>query len=178
MSAEEPEEPEDAEPAEESVTAEEPDPLADSDLTHLLRLALQTVRAETMTELAAAGYEQLGPLHDLAFSVLQTRGGCTSDELGEEIGVATPEAVKLAKELEKRGYLRRIPGPRGPRHPHYVITSKAQQHLRAAGYVQARQEARLAEWLGGNGLTELRTRLAQLVRSQAGSEVPPLRPIW
>ncbi|GAB3264073.1 MarR family winged helix-turn-helix transcriptional regulator [Kineosporia babensis] len=163
----------------EAVTAEQPpDPLAESELTYLLRMALQTVRAETTAELVAVGLEELRPLDNMVFTVLQERGGLTVEDLAEALSLTAPEAVQLTKTLEKRGYLRRTPGPRGARHPLYVVNSKAQQYMRAAGYVQVRQEARLVERLGEDGVAELRTRLTQLIRAQTGDDVPPLRPTW
>ncbi|MCD5311701.1 MarR family winged helix-turn-helix transcriptional regulator [Kineosporia babensis] len=114
----------------------------------------------------------------MVFTVLQERGGLTVEDLAEALSLTAPEAVQLTKTLEKRGYLRRTPGPRGARHPLYVVNSKAQQYMRAAGYVQVRQEARLVERLGEDGVAELRTRLTQLIRAQTGDDVPPLRPTW
>ncbi|MCD5353777.1 MarR family winged helix-turn-helix transcriptional regulator [Kineosporia mesophila] len=156
----------------------EPDPLAAQDLTFLLGAAYQSIQTEFRTELDSAGYADVRPLHSLVFQVLQTRGGCTSGDLADDLGLTRQATLQTVKDLEKRGYLRQAPHPEGGRRVLYVLTEKAQQHLRAAGYVLGRIENRLVDKIGDQSLTVLRTRLAQLVRAQVGDDVPPLRPLW
>lgn len=165
-------------PAEEETQDQAPDPLAESDLSYLLQTALTVLRAEAVTGLVDAGYDELTPVQAEAFEVLRERGGLTGEDLSGALELPGPEAVKLAKGLEQQGYVRRTPGPRGPRHPIYVLTSKAQQHLRAAGYVHARLQDRLVDRLGSEEMADLRIRLARLIRVQAGDDLPPARPSW
>ncbi|GAB6898201.1 MarR family winged helix-turn-helix transcriptional regulator [Kineosporia succinea] len=167
--------------AEESLTVEEPatvehphDPLADRELTFLLGAAYQAILASSGAEMHTAGYDGLRPVHDTILHTLH-EGGHTSGELAEVLGISQKETVQLIRDLEKRGHLRQAPHPSGGRRVLYVLTDKAQQHLRAAGYVQARLETRLVEKVGAEGMSELRSRLAQLVRAQVGDEVPPPR---
>jgi len=135
------------------------------DLSTLLGRAHQTLLAEMAGELRAAGYEELSPEQARVLEVLQA-GGCTAAELGETLEVTQQAALHLAKELQRRGYVRRTAHPGGRGRVLCVLTEKALQHLRAAGYLRARLEMRLIERMGAEGLDDLRARLAQLGQDQ------------
>jgi DNA-binding MarR family transcriptional regulator len=150
----------------ESVTAETlPDPLAEADLATLLTSALEALRAESLADLSAAGYVELDPLSARAFAHLKAEGGCTSGDLAQALELPPADTTRLLKDLERRGYLRRDPSPRGPRHVRFVLTDRALQQLRASGYVSARLEARLGERMGPEVLAELRYGLIRMIRS-------------
>lgn len=149
----------------ESVTAESvPDPLAEARLATLLSSALEVLRAESVADLGAAGYVELDPLSDRAFAHLKAEGGCTSSELAGALDLTPADTTRLLKDLERRGYLKRDPSPRGPRHVRFVLTDRALQQLRASGYVWSRLEARLGERMGPEVLAELRYGLIRVIR--------------
>lgn len=150
--------------------------LGAADLRTLLGLAHQVIGAGILADLAAAGYDEIRPVHGLVLQALQTRDGATSGELSEILGISQQEAGQLVKDLHRRGYLCSTPHPGSNRRIRYVMTDRAQQQLRAFGYVTARQEARLSERIGAEALADLRGRLADLIRAQVGDDVPPLRP--
>lgn len=153
------------------------DPLADAELTVLLGLAFQVVLSEFVRRTDAAGYPDLRPVHGMAFQVL-ARSAVTGTELAERLGVTKQAAGQLVDDLERRGYLRREPHPDGGRRKLIVLTPRARQHLAAAGAVLHGLEGELAAGLGDPQLAGLRTELARLIRELAGSEIPPLRPVW
>ena len=157
-------EPADAEPAEHATAETLLDPLAEADLATLLSSALETLRAESVADLAAAGYVELDPPSARAFAELQAQGGCTSSDLATALGLTAQETTHLLKDLERRGYLKRDPSPRGPRHVRFVLNDRALQQLRASGYVQARLAARLADRLGPEVLAGLRDGLIRVIR--------------
>lgn len=150
----------------ESITAETlPDPLAEAGLADLLTSALEVLRAESLGDLSAAGYVELDPLSARAFAHLKAEGGCTGGELAAALELTSPDTTRLVKDLERRGFVRRDPSPRGPRHVRFVLTDRALQQLRASGYVWARLEARLGERMGPDALAELRYGLIRMIRS-------------
>jgi DNA-binding MarR family transcriptional regulator len=154
------------------------DPLAKAELTFLLGMAFQLVLAEFNNRLAAAGYNDLRPIHGMAFQAL--RGdGATSSELAERLGVTKQAAGQIVEDLESRGYVQRHPHPDGGRRRLVVLTDKAQDHLHSAGNALYALEYQLGRRLGDAKLTELRAELARLIRELAGDDdLPPLRPIW
>ncbi|MGW8527631.1 MULTISPECIES: MarR family winged helix-turn-helix transcriptional regulator [Nocardiopsidaceae] len=153
------------------------DPLERTELTFLLGMAFQLVLTEFVREVEAAGYEELRPIHGLAFQVLR-HGGATSSELAERLGVTKQAAGQIVAYLEERGYVRRVEHAEGGRRRLVVLTDRAEKHLAVAGRVMRELEARVGERLGPDELTLLRTELAGLIRGLAGADLPPLRPIW
>ena len=153
------------------------DPLANAELTFLLGMGFQLVLREFVERVDAAGYTDLRPVHGLVFQSLR-RGGVTSTELANQLGVTKQAAGQIVDDLEHRGYVRRETHPSGGRRRLVVLTEKAHEHLRVAGRVLHGLEAELASRLGDADLAGLRGELARLIREVAGETLPPLRPIW
>jgi DNA-binding MarR family transcriptional regulator len=156
---------------------EELDTLASRQLTLLLGTAFQVVLAEFVRRLDAAGYEDLRPVHGMAFQALYGTG-VTSTELADRLGVTKQAAGQMVADLERRGYVRREDHPDGGRRRLVVLTDEARRHLSVAGGVLTEMESELAEQVGDPGLVRLRTELSRVVRAVVGEEVPPLRPLW
>src|SRR2546429_1811512 len=159
------------------VSSTDPDPLARTESTFLLGMGFQLVLQEFVRRVADAGYADLRPVHGMVFQALRG-SGATSTELAERLGVTKQAAGQIVDDLERRGYLRRQSHPAGGRRRLIVLTDKATHHLRVAGHVLHSLEAELAAQLGDADLAGLRVALARLVRELAGTELPPLRPIW
>ena len=155
----------------------DPDSLADGELTFLLGISFQLVLAEFSSRLAVAGHGGLRPAHGMVFQLVQG-AGMTSTELAERLGVTKQAAGQLVAELEKRGYVQRQEHPEGGRRRLIVLTAKAVNHMKAAGTILHGLEAELAAQVDDVNLAGLRTGLSRLIRSMAGSQVPPLRPVW
>lgn len=167
------------------------DPLHGSELTVLLGLAFQLLLGEFNGRVAEAGYPELRPVHGLAFQALGP-AGATSSELAARLGVTKQAAGQLVDDLERRGYVRREAHPAGGRRKLVVLTDAAHAHLGVAGRLLRELEAELAGRLrgeaagdaaagtdeGGAELERLRTELVRVIRSLAGTELPPLRPVW
>ncbi|MEU2251507.1 MarR family transcriptional regulator [Streptomyces sp. NPDC019224] len=153
------------------------DPLERTELSFLLGMAFQLVLSEFVRRLDAAGYDDLRPMHGLAFQALYGPG-LTSTELAERLGVTKQAAGQLVDELEKGGYVQRRPHPAGGRRKLVVLTEQALEHLVVAGNILREVEVELQLRLRGSGLSVPRAELAALVRALAGDEIPPLRPVW
>jgi DNA-binding MarR family transcriptional regulator len=155
----------------------EGDPLQDAELTLLLGLAFQVVIAEFVRRLDEKGYADLRPAHGIIFQELRN-GGATGTELAKRLGVTKQAVSQILTELEQHGYVQRTEHPNGGRWRLVVLTDKALDHLAVAGPVLHQLESELAAQLDDADLTELRAKLARLVRVMVGQDLPPLRPIW
>lgn len=149
------------------------DPLARTELTFLLGMAFQLVLGEFVARLGAS---DLRPIHGMAFQALR-HGGRTSTELADVLGVTKQAAGQIVDELERKGYLARVPHPSGGRRKLVELTGRARDHLMVAGHTMRALEAELAERAGGD-LDPLKHDLTRVIRALAGDNPPPLRPIW
>ncbi|MGW0899174.1 MarR family winged helix-turn-helix transcriptional regulator, partial [Streptomyces goshikiensis] len=84
-------------------------------------MGFQLMLGEFTRRVAAAGYEDLRPLHGMTFQVLG-RSGATATELAEHLGVTKQAAGQIVDDLERRGYVRREPHPEGGRRKLVVLT--------------------------------------------------------
>ena len=148
-----------------------------ADLTFLLGMAFQLASRERADRLAAAGRDELRPVHALAFGVLRGTGA-TSSELADRLGITKQAAGQMVDDLEQRGYVQRHPHPAGGRRKLVLLTSGALDHLAVAERVSREVDADLAKRLGQRSADELRALLVDLARELAGEELPPLRPTW
>ena len=153
------------------------DPLQSADLTFLLGMAFQLVHAEFVSRIKALGYDELRPVHGMAFQALYG-AGATSTELAERLGMTKQASGQIVDHLEEHGYVRREPHPDGGRRRLVVLTDKARHHLAVAGRVLSSLEVELARKLDPEALLSMRRQLARLIREFAGDTLPPLRPLW
>ncbi|GAA3861524.1 MarR family winged helix-turn-helix transcriptional regulator [Saccharothrix violaceirubra] len=145
--------------------------MAGAELTYLLGISFQLLVTEFDRRLGELGYTDLRPVHGFVFQLLKN-GGLTGTELAEHLGVTKQAAGQTVAYLEDRGYVSREEHPGGGRRRLVVLTDRAREHLRVAGRVMRELESTLP---GGEAL---RVDLAAVVRSLAGTALPPLRPVW
>lgn len=153
------------------------DPLEHTELTFLLGMAFQLVLGEFVRRLDDQGYEDLRPVHGMAFQVLHP-GGATSSELAARLGVTKQAAGQIVAYLEERGYVRRTEHAEGGRRRLVLLTDRGLEHFAAAGRTLRDVESRIGGRLGEDGLRDMRGTLTALIRELAGDELPPLRPTW
>ncbi|NUS72871.1 MAG: MarR family transcriptional regulator [Corynebacteriales bacterium] len=153
------------------------DALKNTELTFLLGMSFQLVLREFTERISAAGYPDLRPIHGFTFQALQHQG-LTGTELADKLGVTKQAAGQIVDDLEARGYLLREPHPAGGRRKLITLTDKARTHLRVAGQTLHALEAEITEKLGTTDLAQLRTQLAQIIRTISPQSTPALRPMW
>lgn len=153
------------------------DPLKDTELTFLLGMAFQLVLAEFVRRLDAEGYDDLRPVHGMAFQAIGV-GGITSTELATRLGVTKQAAGQIVTYLEGRGYVRRDEHAAGGRRRLVVLTDQGREHLAVAGRTLHALERRVGAELGEGGVDLLREQLAVLIRELSEGDPPPLRPTW
>ncbi len=154
------------------------DALSSYPLIYLLGLSFQQLLNEFVRRLDEAGYDDLRPVHGFAFQVL-VRGGATSSELAEQLGMTKQAAGQLVDYLQGRGYVERRPHVLGGRRRLVVLTEQGHRHLRHSGAILREVEAEFAGQLSVARVHQLRTDLAAVIRDSApDGTVPPLRPVW
>jgi DNA-binding MarR family transcriptional regulator len=120
------------------------------------------------SRVAAAGFDDLRPVHGFAFSRLAA--GATAGELAEHLGVTKQAASQLVDELEDKGYVVRGPHPRDARARLLTLTERGWACTRAADAAATEAMRGWCAALGPAGFDQLRDALA--VVAPAG----PLRP--
>ena len=137
------------------------DYIADPLIAPLLRAPLQAIRARVHAEVAAAGFDDLGPAH---FNILQapTPDGVRPTELAARGQMTKQAANRLIRHLERRGYLRLEPDPNDQRARLVRLTKRG---WRLIATIRATVEEIEREWsrqLGARRFHELRRTLSEL----------------
>jgi DNA-binding MarR family transcriptional regulator len=127
----------------------------------LLFIPYRALENRVFATLAEAGY------HD--FTVAQARvaqrigpEGSRLTELAEAAQVTKQTAGFLVDQLERAGYVERVPDPRDARAKLIRLAERGQQIVAVAAQAVARVEAEWAEHLGAHRYAQLRRILTQL----------------
>lgn len=149
------------------MTTPSRDYVADPLIAPLLRVPLQAIRERIRAEVAAAGYDDLGPAH---FNILQapTPDGVRPTDLAARGQMTKQAANRLIRHLERRGYLRLEPDPTDQRARIVRLTDRGSALIAA---IRASVEEIEREWareLGRQRFDELRGTLKDLVHSLGG----------
>jgi DNA-binding MarR family transcriptional regulator len=99
-------------------------------------------------DLAAQGFGDLRMSHGYVFQHLIDAQPTVSD-LSEKLDMTQQGASKAVAELERLGYVERLPSPRDARIRHVALTRKGREAVTAARRARERLEARLRERSGG-----------------------------
>ena len=127
----------------------------------LLRMALETVQKEMLEALHAGGFDDLEPHH---LTVLQYPGphGLRPSDLAARLKISKQALNYKLGELERLGYLERLPDPDDLRFRRIALTERGRSIVPV---IRAAVEATEREWariLGGDQLDRLRSTLLQL----------------
>ena len=147
------------------------------ELTYLLGMAFQLVLREFVHRLDELGYEELRPVHGMAFQVLKG-GGATGTEFAAELGMTKQAVSDMVAHLEKLGYVVRVQHPSGGRRQLIQLAEKAYAHLDVAGNVLQELEAEVANRIGTTSMGALRAELAETIMAVSGGDIAPLRAVW
>ena len=127
----------------------------------LLFIPYRALENRVFAALAEAGYAD--------FTVAQARmaqrigpSGTRLTELAEAAQVTKQTAGFLVDQLERAGYVERIPDPRDARAKLIRLAERGRQTVAVAAEAVARIEAEWAEHLGGHRYAQLRRMLTQL----------------
>jgi DNA-binding MarR family transcriptional regulator len=139
------------------MSTETPAPL---NLGLLLYIPYRAMEARVFAEMAALGYE-LTPAQARLFQRIGPDGTRLTD-LAERAQVTKQTAGFLVDQLEKAGFVERVPDPRDARARLVRITDRGEATLPAAAEVVARVEAEWTAHLGEERMAQLQETLTML----------------
>ncbi len=144
-------------------------------LARLLSATTQMAVHRLNEELAAQGYPNLRPAHGYAVLAVGPDGATTS-QLGAQLGITKQAAAKLASQLERDGYLRRVDHPSDGRAQLLLRTERGEELLQAAVKAQDQIERDWAREIGEEKIHAMRSALESVL----GQAPPgaPLRRLW
>ncbi|MEG8275362.1 MarR family winged helix-turn-helix transcriptional regulator [Streptomyces sp. AHA2] len=95
-------------------------------------------------DLASRGFGDLRMSHGYVFQHL-VDGRPTVSDLAAKLDMTQQGASKVVAELERLGYVERLPSPRDARVRHVALTGRGREAVTAARHARERLEARLRE---------------------------------
>lgn len=113
-------------------------------------------------ELAARGYEDVRPVHDVAIRAIAA-GADSASELGRRLMVSKQAAAKTIGILQKRGYVVREADPVDARRKRLRVTSRGLDMLREAEEIFDELREKWARQIGSTQLEQLEKHLTELI---------------
>jgi DNA-binding MarR family transcriptional regulator len=130
-------------------------------LAQLLKHPFDVLLARLHAELAAAGFPDIRPAHGYVFQYAEP-GGSRLTDLARQAGLTKPTVLAAVDDLERLGYVERVPDPADRRAKLVCLTARGASAAAEAGRIVAAIEADWAERLGPNRAQALRHALEEL----------------
>ena len=127
----------------------------------LLYIPYRAMEARVFKALATAGYNDFTPAQARVFQRI-AHGGSHLTDLAEQASITKQSACFLVDQLERAGYVERIPDPSDARARLVRITERGQQTLPLAESIVTDVETEWTEHLGKRRMAQLRETLARL----------------
>jgi DNA-binding MarR family transcriptional regulator len=127
----------------------------------LCYIAHRAMEGGVLRALAAAGHGDLTAAQGRIFARIAP-GGTRVTELAEQAGVTKQTAGFLVEQLERSGYVRRVPDPSDARARLVRIAPRGEAAVEVARAAEAQIEAAWTEHLGEQGAAHLRQALTSL----------------
>ncbi|MFN0283763.1 MAG: MarR family winged helix-turn-helix transcriptional regulator [Kineosporiaceae bacterium] len=127
------------------------------------------MEARVMQALAAAGFDDVTPAQGRVFQRVGVHGTRLTD-LAEQARISKQTAGFLVDQLERAGYVERVPDPTDARARLVRVAPRGEAAVRAARVVEAEVEAEWTQHLGGRDAEHLHrtlTRLREITDSYA-----------
>lgn len=129
----------------------------------LFQRAARSYSELALEKFADYGYEDLSLFHTALISNLEI-GGSHISAIAERAGVTKQAMGQLAKELEAKGLIHRVPDPKDKRAVLLKFTEQGTQFLENAYQIKLEIEAEYAEKIGADNMVILRDLLSELVK--------------
>jgi DNA-binding MarR family transcriptional regulator len=130
----------------------------------LLRTCYRALMEEFEPGLAAAGYGDVRLSHTPVLQPLSLkREGMRASELAALAGMTKPSIGYLIDDLERSGYVERVPDPSDRRAQLVRLTARGWEMSRIGRMLVRQAEAKWAELIGEPAVEELRQHLYRLV---------------
>lgn len=140
------------------TTEPEPEPL---NLGLLLFIPYRAMEARVFAALAAAGFDDFTPAQARVFQRIAP-GGSRLTDLAEQAQITKQSAGFLVDQLERAGYVERVPDPTDARARLVRVAARGAQAIPQAARIVAEVEAEWADHLGVERLARLREILGDL----------------
>jgi DNA-binding MarR family transcriptional regulator len=127
----------------------------------LLFLPYRAMEARVFAGLAERGFDDLTPAQARVFQRIADRGSRVT-ELAEQAGITKQTAGFLVDQLERAGYVERVPDPDDGRARLVRITERGARSVAASAGIVAEVEAEWTAHLGVRRMDLLRQILADL----------------
>ena len=96
-------------------------------MTQLLRVAFDYLSTEHTQRVAAAGYPDIRPGHDCVFGGIDPENGSRLTQLADRAMMTKQTVGEVVSDLEKRGYVERVPDPHDGRAKIIRLTTKGRE---------------------------------------------------
>lgn len=130
-------------------------------LAQLLRHPYEALVARLHEELARAGFADIRPAHGCVFQYAEPEGSRLTD-LARRAGLTKPTVVAAVHDLERLGYVERLPDHRDGRAKVVRLTARGAAAAAAGARIIAEIEQQWAVHLGDQQARQLRRALEQL----------------
>ena len=127
----------------------------------LLFIPYRAMEARVFEALAAAGYDDFTPAQARVFQRIAP-GGSRLTDLAEQASITKQSAGFLVDQLERAGYVQRVPDPSDARARLVRIANRGHQAIPLAAKIVSEVEAQWTEHLGKRRMGQLREILARL----------------
>ena len=127
----------------------------------LLFLPYRAMEFRVFEALAAAGFDDMTPAQARVFQRIAP-GGCRLTDLAAQAGITKQSAGFLVDQLERAGYVQRVPDPADGRARLVRIAERGVRSVAATRGIVAQVEAEWTAHLGARRMAELRRILTDL----------------
>jgi DNA-binding MarR family transcriptional regulator len=134
---------------------------AEPNLGVLLFLPYRAMEQRVFAELAERGFDDITPAQARVFQRIED-GGSRLTDLAEQAQVTKQTAGFLVDQLERSGYVERVPDPSDGRARLVRVAPRGRRAVRASARVVATVEQEWEEHLGRDGVETLRELLVRL----------------
>ncbi|RZU77484.1 DNA-binding MarR family transcriptional regulator [Micromonospora kangleipakensis] len=124
-------------------------------------IAYRAMESRVVDAVAAAGFDDLTVAQGRVFARIGPQGTRVT-ELAEQARVTKQTAAFLVDQLERAGYVRRVPDPSDARARLVTITARGEAAIRVARAAEAEVEAEWTRHLGRQATSQLRRALTRL----------------
>jgi DNA-binding MarR family transcriptional regulator len=138
-----------------------PAPIGSRNLGSLLRDPWLELNARLIDRVAASGYDDVRPALSTVFQHLRDEGSRIT-EIAERAQLTKQTVVYLVNDLERLGYVERVPDPEDGRAKLVRMTARGEAAVAEARAAIADIEAEVEQLLGRKRLRELRALLEDL----------------
>ena len=127
----------------------------------LLFLPYRAMEARVFEELASAGFDDFTPAQARVFQRISP-GGSRLTDLAAQAGITKQSAGFLVDQLERAGYVERVPDPADRRARLVRIAERGARSVEVSRAIVARVEAEWTAHLGESRMAQLRSALTDL----------------